>query len=83
LFDVYGNVWEWTQDRLRDFEPGSVRTDGEDEVLFVRDSEARVRRGGAFSYEAAMERSADRGTVNAFPTTRRDTVGFRVARTYR
>src|SRR4029077_777329 len=38
LFDVYGNVWEWTQDRLRAFVPGSTRTDTEDEVLSVTDA---------------------------------------------
>jgi hypothetical protein len=83
LFDVYGNVWEWTQSRMRAFEPGSVREDVEDEVRRITDTLALVRRGGSFSYEAAMMRSAHRGPMTAFPTNRRDTVGFRVARTYR
>jgi formylglycine-generating enzyme required for sulfatase activity len=52
-------------------------------VLVVSDSAARVRRGGAFPYEAAMMRSAARGTVSALPFQRRDNVGFRVARTIR
>jgi formylglycine-generating enzyme required for sulfatase activity len=83
LFDVYGNVWEWTQSRMRTFEPGSVRDDIEDDVRRITDALALVRRGGSFSYEAAMMRSAHRGPITAFPTNRRDTVGFRVARTYR
>lgn len=82
LFDVYGNVWEWTQSPLRTFEPGVAREDVEDDVLRITDTMALVRRGGSFSYEAAMMRSAHRGPMTAFPTNRRDTVGFRVARTY-
>jgi len=84
LFDIYGNVWEWCQDRMReDTLTGAVIEDREDEVLLVSDKEARSRRGGGFSYEAAAQRSADRDTRNAFPILRRDNVGFRIARTYR
>ncbi|MFL5608987.1 MAG: formylglycine-generating enzyme family protein [Gemmatimonadaceae bacterium] len=82
LFDVYGNVWEWTQSRVLPYPVGGVvHEDVEDQVLVVSDSAARVRRGGGFSYEAAMMRSAERGTVTAFPYLRRDNVGFRIART--
>jgi formylglycine-generating enzyme required for sulfatase activity len=83
LFDVYGNVWEWTQDRVQRFQTGDVREDREDEVLQVFERDARTRRGGAFPYEAAMVRSAARGTVTSLPSNRRDNVGFRVARTIR
>ena len=83
LFDVYGNVWEWTQSSVRSYPASSVHIDVEEEVLVISDSTARVRRGGAFPYEAAMMRSAARGTVSAFPFLRRDNVGFRVARTIR
>ena len=83
LFDVYGNVWEWTQSRVLPYPTGRVHVDVEDEILVVSDSAARVRRGGGFPYEAAMMRSAARGTVTAFPFLRRDNVGFRVARTIR
>lgn len=82
LFDVYGNVWEWTQSRLVDH-PAGLHIDREDEVLVVSDSVSRVRRGGAFPYGSAFARSAARGTVSAFPWVRRDNVGFRVARTVR
>ena len=83
LFDVYGNVWEWVQDRLQEL-PASDRVvnDVEDQVSEVSDTQARVRRGGGFPYEAAMMRSAARGTRTAFPYLRRDNVGFRIARTY-
>lgn len=83
LFDVYGNVWEWTQSRVLPYPTEGVHDDVEDEVRFVSDSVARIRRGGAFPYGAAMQRSAARGTVTAFPFLRRDNVGFRVARTVR
>jgi hypothetical protein len=84
LFDVYGNVWEWTQDRVQALRVGAgVRDDVEDDVLRVSDAEARVRRGGGFPYEAAMMRSAHRGPATSMPTNRRDNLGFRVARTYR
>ncbi len=84
LFDVYGNVWEWCQDRMQQLSSGdSVAEDGEDQVLRITNGQARSRRGGAFPYGAAAQRSAGRGTVNAFPMLRRDNVGFRVVRTYR
>lgn len=83
LFDVYGNVWEWTQDRVERHQAGKVREDLEDSVLQVLDRDARTRRGGAFPYGAVMARSAARGTVSSVPTNRRDNVGFRIARTIR
>ena len=83
LFDVYGNVWEWTQNRMQLSSSGGVREDREDASRVVTDTTARPRRGGAFPYEAAAARSASRGTVGSHPTTRRDNVGFRIARTVR
>jgi formylglycine-generating enzyme required for sulfatase activity len=83
LFDVYGNVWEWTQDRVERYQTADVLDDREDSVLVVDPRDARTRRSGAFPYPAAMARSAARGTVGSLPATRRDNVGFRVARTIR
>lgn len=83
LFDIYGNVWEWTQSRVLPYPTGGTHVDVEDDARVVTDSVARVRRGGGFPYEAAMMRSAARGTITAFPFQRRDNVGFRVARTIR
>jgi formylglycine-generating enzyme required for sulfatase activity len=81
LFDVYGNVWEWTQDRVERFQTAAVTEDREDPVLRVSDRDARTRRGGAYAYGAAFARSASRGPVTSLPTNRRDNLGFRVART--
>lgn len=84
LFDVYGNVWEWTQDRMKQHRSvNAITEDNEDDVLGVSDAQARSRRGGGFPYESAMMRSAGRGSLNAYPMLRRDNVGFRVARTHR
>jgi formylglycine-generating enzyme required for sulfatase activity len=83
IFDVYGNTWDWCHDRLREYRQGEARRDDEDPVLVVSDQVSRTRRGGGFPYEAAMMRSAERDTKNAFPMFRRDNVGFRVARTWR
>jgi formylglycine-generating enzyme required for sulfatase activity len=82
LYDIYGNVWEWTQTRTLPY-PDGVHVDVEDDVLVVSDSTPRIRRSGGFPYEAAAMRSAARGTRNALPHQRRDNVGFRVARTIR
>jgi formylglycine-generating enzyme required for sulfatase activity len=85
LFDVYGNVWEWIHDRRIDPPlSGLIRKDVEDQMLVVNDQQWRMRRGGSFTYEASTMRSAYRGRPDGYaPNERRDSVGFRVARTYR
>jgi len=83
LYDVYGNVWEWTQDRVERFQTTAVTRDDEDAALQVFDRDARTRRGGAFPYGAEFARSAARGPTTSLPTNRRDNVGFRIARTIR
>ena len=82
LFDMLGNVWEWTFDR-RQLYPSDQRVhpDVEDSVLLVSNAVARTRRGGSFAYEWFTVRSAHRGDVTYFPNQTRDNVGFRVART--
>jgi formylglycine-generating enzyme required for sulfatase activity len=80
LFDVYGNVWEWCQDRRVDYRKG-ITVDKEDSILIVTDSVARTRRGGSFIYDASNSRSANRGVKTYFPNQRRDNCGLRVART--
>jgi formylglycine-generating enzyme required for sulfatase activity len=82
LFDLLGNVWEWTFDRRQPYPSDErVTDDVEDSALHVSNDVARTRRGGSFAYEWFTVRSAHRGDVTYFPNQTRDGVGFRVART--
>jgi formylglycine-generating enzyme required for sulfatase activity len=82
LYDMLGNVWEWTLDRRRPYPSGDgVTQDVEDSVLRVSHDDARTRRGGSFAYEWFTARSAHRGDVTYCPDQTRDNVGFRVGRT--
>jgi formylglycine-generating enzyme required for sulfatase activity len=82
LYDMLGNVWEWTFDRRRPYPSDErVTEDAEDSDLRVRNDVARTRRGGSFAYEWFTVRSAHRGDVTYFPNQTRDNVGFRVGRT--
>ena len=82
LFDMLGNVWEWTFDRRLPYpSDGRVSEDLEDDVRHVSNDAARTRRGGSFAYEWFTLRSAHRGDTTYFPDQTRDNVGFRVART--
>ena len=81
LFDMLGNVWEWTFDRRQPYPSDEhVTDDVEDTQLHVSNNVARTRRGGSFAYEWFTVRSAHRGDVTYFPNQTRDGVGFRVAR---
>ena len=65
-------------------QPTPARLDIEDTVLVVNDQQWRMRRGGSFSYDSSVMRSAHRGRPDGYaPNERRDSVGFRIARTYR
>ena len=84
IFDIYGNVWEWIHDRRVEYPANQARVDVEDTVLVVNDQQWRMRRGGSFTYEASVMRSAHRGRPDGYlPNERRDSVGFRIGRTYR
>jgi formylglycine-generating enzyme required for sulfatase activity len=83
LFDIYGNVIEWCQDRSLIYRP---RTDGqpsedEEDAVNVTDAQNRVLRGGAVSNHATDVRSATR--IGLRPALRGDFVGLRPARTCR
>ena len=81
LYDMLGNVWEWTLDRRLPYPSDQrVTEDVEDSVRRVSNDAARTRRGGSFAYEWFTARSAHRGDVTYFPNQTRDNVGFRVAR---
>ena len=82
IFDIYGNVWEWIQDRRVEYPANVLHVDDEDTVLVVNDEQWRMRRGGSFTYEASVMRSAHRGRPDGYlPNERRDSVGFRIGRT--
>ena len=83
LFDVHGNVWEWCQERFRDYpsgETGAVADDAEDTQSVVPDSDFRVVRGGSFEAPPWQVRSAYRNSDP--PYYRLTSTGFRVARTH-
>lgn len=81
LFDVYGNVWEWVGNWYKRELTDGVREDTEDAVLIVSKDYERPRRGGSYTYSADFLRSAYRN--HYIPDERRDSVGFRIARTIR
>jgi len=85
LFDMYGNVWEWGQDLWKQYpssEESSVREDVEDTTLIITDKHPRPRRGGSYTYGTSFMRSSHRGATNGYaPSDRKDSVGFRIART--
>jgi formylglycine-generating enzyme required for sulfatase activity len=82
IFDIYGNVWEWIHDRRVEYPANVLHLDVEDKVLVVNDQQWRGRRGGSFTYDASVMRSAHRGRPDGYlPNERRDSVGFRIGRT--
>jgi len=76
LFDMHGNVWEWTQDTVHDNYlgapiDGSAWEQGGDKAR-------RILRGGAWLYQPRYLRSALRNGYSALLAN--DVVGFRVGR---
>jgi formylglycine-generating enzyme required for sulfatase activity len=76
LFDMHGNVWEWTQDTVHDNYlgapgDGSAWEKGGDQAR-------RILRGGAWLYQPRYLRAALRNGYSALLAN--DVVGFRVAR---
>ena len=79
LFDMSGNVWEWVTDCGHRNYTGAP-SDGS-AWLKPGDCRLRMLRGGAWDDAAVQVRSAIR--YWEFADTRRDVIGFRVARTLR
>jgi formylglycine-generating enzyme required for sulfatase activity len=75
LYQVHGNVWEWTQDCSNDDYAGAP-SDGS--AWTQGDCGRRVLRGGAWYFTPEFARSAFR--VRLFSFNRTSTQGFRVAR---
>lgn len=76
LYDVLGNVWEWTEDCWNENYSGAP-TNGSPWEL--GDCSRRVRRGGSWVNRGSFIRSAFR--VGDTPSVRAAGLGFRVART--
>ena len=76
LYNVHGNVWEWTEDCWNENNAGNPQ-DGTARV--AGDCSLRVLRGGAWANAPHTLRSARRGRNP--PDSRDGFIGFRVART--
>ena len=74
LFDVHGNVWQWTQDEYIDKLKGSEYDRGE----LVTGASRRVYRSGSWSFDAGLSRAANRDGNS--PVIRYYNLGFRLAR---
>jgi formylglycine-generating enzyme required for sulfatase activity len=78
LYDVLGNVWEWTNDRFGQYDQSQpVATD----PWGARDDSRRIARGGSWSTSITRTRAAVRWMVYAEDV--QDEVGLRPARTLR
>ncbi|MBB3219417.1 SUMF1/EgtB/PvdO family nonheme iron enzyme [Pseudoduganella umbonata] len=83
LYDMHGNVWEWTQDAAHDDYngapcDGSAWEDTGEGGGSGGDPDRRMVRGGAWLYPPRYVRSAARNGFSALLSN--DVVGFRVAR---
>jgi formylglycine-generating enzyme required for sulfatase activity len=76
LYDMHGNVRQWTQDCGHVGYAGAP-TDGS--AWISADCTTRIQRGGSWGYRPANLRSAYRDAIE--PTLRRSFTGFRIART--
>jgi formylglycine-generating enzyme required for sulfatase activity len=74
LYDMLGNVWEWTEDNYHDNYSGAPS----DSKAWEGVDTMRVLRGGSWNNSPSRVRSAKRG--RDYPTSRFSNIGFRIAR---
>lgn len=78
LFDMHGNVWEWTWDKYGSYDDKPMTNDTNKPSDNVTDSDKRVLRGGSFGFGSWWLRSANRSGDQ--PTNSHGDVGFRCVR---
>ena len=78
LYDMHGNVFEWTQDC---YEPNLAHAPVDGGASTEGDCSVRVFRSGTFMSNPYMQRSARRGAPYPASTRGRNYLGFRVAKT--
>jgi formylglycine-generating enzyme required for sulfatase activity len=76
LYNVHGNVWEWTQDCWNSSNDGNT---GDGNARITGDCFRRVVRGGSWGDNPGYMRAAVRTSLRT--DYRNNNVGFRVART--
>ncbi len=76
LHDMVGNVWEWCWDR---YDEAYYASSADRDPAGPDDGAGRVIRGGSWDYEPSWARVANRNFASK-PTTRRGSLGFRLAR---
>lgn len=76
LYDMHGNVWEWTADCWLESYEGTP-TDGSSRTADSDYCYERVVRGGSWPYHGAVQRSAFRDKY--YVERRNDSLGFRLA----
>ncbi len=82
LFDMLGNVQEWTEDQFADYLPQQMRLkiiEDEEKTGGIRNEATRILRGGGFMNQALYLRSAQRFWF--VPSVFAGNAGFRVAKT--
>jgi formylglycine-generating enzyme required for sulfatase activity len=84
LYDMVGNVWEWTEDCYHasyeiDTPQGKLDAPADGSAWTSGDCSSRVVRGGSYDSNPRYLRSA--GRAGYFPDDRSSYIGFRVGRT--
>jgi formylglycine-generating enzyme required for sulfatase activity len=73
LYDMLGNVWEWTQDTYR---ADGYKDHSKENPVITSGGNSRVRRGGCWNNETGSIRCANRGNRDA--THQNSRIGFRL-----
>jgi formylglycine-generating enzyme required for sulfatase activity len=77
LYNVHGNIWEWTEDCWNEKNAGNP---GDGSARTGANCSRRVLRGGVWNWNAITLRSAAR--ISGIPVIPDNSIGFRVARTH-